>query len=385
MTRNALDPDEHAAFVAAVTACFAEHSGPATVRALLDDPRGDDPSLRDRAVRELGLPGLPIDEAHGGTGVGLGLLADVLLAAGRRLVGGPLLPTAIATLLIDRLGTDQDRGELLPAIAAGEQTAALALHDQPGSPVTFACRQPSRVRLSGTRTAVVDGLHADRLLVPVQSGGRRLVTIVEADADGLSRRSLPPLDLTRRIAEIHFADTPAKVLGEQVVEDEAWQRELDVATVLVAADATGAAAEAVDRAVAYAHERQQFGRPIGSFQAVKHQLAQAHVDVESARAAIEHAASRVEGPATEGDSDAQEAGIAPDRPEAAAAAALAGLRALRVAADVTRTAIQVHGGVGFTWEHDAHLLHRRALADAAMLRPLDELERRLVAASVASG
>ncbi|MBF6619886.1 MAG: acyl-CoA/acyl-ACP dehydrogenase [Patulibacter sp.] len=384
MTRSGLAADEHAAFVAAVTACFAEHAGPAAVRALLDDPRGDDPALRDRAVRELGLPGLLIDEVHGGAGVELGLLADVLAIAGRRLVGGPLLPTAIATLVVDRLGHDDDRAALLPPIAAGERTAALALHDDLRSPVTFACRRPSRVRLSGTRTAVVDGLHADQLLVPVRSGERWLVTLVAADADGLSRRALPPFDLTRRIAELRFADTPAVVLGEQVIEDEAWQRVLDIATVLVAADATGAAAEAADRAVAYAGERQQFGRPIGSFQAVKHRLARAHVDVESAHAAIEHAVSRLAGPADdapEGDPDARVSTTAPG--PRAAATALAGLRAFRVAAEVTRDAIQVHGGIGFTWEHDAQLFHRRALADAAMLRPTAELERRLVAASVA--
>ena len=347
---------------------FAECSPEAAVRQSMQTEEGLDPALWTRLVQELGLLGLAVPEDLGGQGYGFAEACLVLEEAGRAGVCAPLLSSLAQVVpLLLHAADEVTRRELLPAVVAGELRAAvgwagpgsdLARDDTGGAP-----------RLSGTVGPVLDGGAADVLLlvVPGAAGGRTLHR-VSPDGSTLRRRDVPDLDLTRRRSSLtlHAATAPEAAQPGPDLERR-LDRVRDLGLVGLAAEQVGGAQRALDESVAFARQRVQFGRVIGSFQAVKHRLVDMLVAVETARSAAY---------------DAIDAAGAADDPALARSAAVAASYCAEAFSFVAEEAIQVHGGLGFTWEHPAHLWFRRAKADAVLLgRPAQHRAR--LAASLA--
>ncbi|MGA5044526.1 acyl-CoA dehydrogenase family protein [Streptomyces arboris] len=355
---------------------LAQHGGPGEVRAAVRTAEGHDPALWLRLAQELGLPGLALPEEYGGAGCTVTELALACEETGRALLPSPLLATAVlAAPLIAALGTPAQRAGLLPRIADGALTAALAV---PGGSMAAALGLTAdnravawagggraggvqarlgdgRWRLYGEAGRVLDGHSAGLLLVAAHTGGyprsRTLLFLVPAEAEGLTRTRLTSMDETRPLARVELRDTAAELLGADDAPDVcgALAATGRTAAAVLAAETVGAAAGALARTVAYVKEREQFGRAIGSFQAVKHRLAGLYVRVEAARSAAYHAAWDP------------------------AAGPLALAQALEAARTVAGEAVQLHGGIGFTWEHEAHLYVKRAAGDELLFGPVHRL------------
>ncbi|MFF5534145.1 acyl-CoA dehydrogenase family protein [Streptomyces cinerochromogenes] len=355
--------------------------GPAEVRAAVDTPAGHDPLLWPALAGRLGLPGLALPERYGGVGCSVTELALACEEVGRALAPSPLLATSVlAAPLVLALGTEEQRAGLLPRIAAGTLTAALAV---PGPALTTALaltcgndtysagggraggvqarRAEGDWRLYGEAAQVLDGHSAGLLLVPAHTGGfarsRTLLFLVPGDAAGLTRTRQAALDATRPQGRVQLRDVSAELLGSADTDVRPALTALgDTVAAVLAAEAVGAADRILERTVEYAGQREQFGRPIGSFQAVKHRLADVYVEVQAARSAAYYAA------------------WAARQGQRAGGLALAqGLQALRRAA---AEGIQLHGGIGFTWEHDAHLYFKRAAGDELLFGPVHRLRDR---------
>ena len=330
---------------------FLDKTSPeAEVRRLMDTVEGYDPDTWRQLASDLGVAGLAVPEQYGGAGYGFVELGILLEEAGRALLCAPVLSTVVlaaSTLL--GLGDDEACREYLPGIAAGTTVATLALTEPSGrwdaAGVTTTATLGARGwLLDGTKSFVLDGHSASLVLVAARTDAGISVFAVDAGAAGLRSEPEVALDQTRKQASVTFAATPARLLGEQ---GQAWPtlaRVLDLAAVAVAAEQVGGAARVLDMAVGYAKTRIQFGRPIGSFQAVKHKLADMHVDVESARSAAYFGLWT----ATENSADLPEA--------ASLAKACCGDAFVKAATEN----IQIHGGIGVTWEHPAHLYLKRA-------------------------
>lgn len=341
-----------------VRSFLTRHSTEADVRRLAADPRGYDPVVWRRMATELGLQGLAVPEAYGGSGFGYADLGIVFEEAGRALLCAPHFATvALAAEALLRCDDEKARGDFLPGIVAGESVATLALTedggrwDEAGIRLT-ALAAEGGWRLTGVKNYVPDGHLADLLLVAARTPSGISLFAVEGDAPGVTRTPLPTLDQTRKQARVEFADTPARLLG---TEGAAWpvlERTLATASVLLAAEQVGGAAAALDAAVSYARIRVQYGRPIGSFQGIKHKCADMLVEIESARSAAY------------GGLWALDAG---DETEIALAAALAQAFCAEAFTQVAADSIQVHGGIGFTWEHPAHLHLKRAKGSEVLL------------------
>ncbi len=319
--------EEQAAVFDAAGRFLADHANP---RAAMETERGYDLALWRRISGTLGWPGLIIPEAYGGFDFGHVGVTAVMEALGGSLGCTPFFATVCLGVNALLEGADEPtRSAWLPRIAAGEATATLA-HE--GGSLSW-----SNGRLVGERTLVVDGHTAD-LVVAVSDTGAMFV------AEPVERSRRHTMDATRRLASLRF-DGPATALGGDV------DRVLDLARAALAAEQLGGAAACLEMAVEYAKVRVQFGRPIGSFQAVKHLCADMLLQVESARSAAYYAGWAAE--------------HAPEELACAAAVAQAYCSEafFRCAADN----IQVHGGVGFTWEHDAHLYFKRAQGSREML------------------
>ncbi|MFF3330441.1 acyl-CoA dehydrogenase family protein [Streptomyces sp. NPDC002888] len=353
--------------------------GPHELRAALDTPTGHDPALWTALAEQLGLPGLALPEKYGGVGCTVTELALACEETGRALTPSPLLATAgLAAPLLLALGTDPQRADLLPRLAAGTLTAALAVPG-PGLATALALtggnggdwagggraggvqarRGPGGGwRLYGEADQVLDGHSAGLLVVAAHTGGfarsRTLLFLVPGDAAGLVRVRQTALDATRPRARVQLRDATAELLGEPEADILAALSALgDRLAALLACEAVGAADRALERTVEYVGQREQFGRAIGSFQAVKHRLADVYVQVQAARSAAYYAA------------------WASAHTERVGGLALAqALQALRTAAG---EAIQLHGGIGFTWEHEAHLYFKRAAGDELLFGPVHRL------------
>ncbi|MFE7896077.1 acyl-CoA dehydrogenase family protein [Streptomyces sp. NPDC057424] len=360
--------------------------GPEALRAAVDTPAGHDPALWTALAEQLGLPGLALPEAYGGVGCSVTELALACEETGRALVPSPLLATAVLTApLLLALGTGAQRAELLPRIAAGALTAALAI---PGPALTTALaltghdprgewagggraggvqarRTADGWQLYGQADQVLDGHSARLLVVAAHAGGfarsRVLLFLVRGDAAGLTRARQTALDATRPQGRVQLRDTPAELLGGEAADGlPALARLGDTVAACLAAEAVGAAGRVLERTVDHVRQREQFGRPVGSFQAVKHRLADAYVQVQAARSAAYYAAWAAATEAT-----------VPAGEETAGGLALAqALEALRRAA---AEGIQLHGGIGFTWEHEAHLYFKRAAGDDLLFGPVHRL------------
>jgi alkylation response protein AidB-like acyl-CoA dehydrogenase len=367
---------------------------PGDVRAAVDTPAGYDPALWAALAGDLGLPGLALPEAHGGVG---GTTTELALAAeelGRALAPTPLLATAVlAAPLVTALGTDAQRADLLPRIASGALTAALAV---PGTCLAGvlsltgeprrdwagggraggvqAARRADGWRLYGQVGQILDGHSAQLLLVAAHAGGyarpRTLLFLVPGDAPGLARTRQTSLDATRPQARLELRDVPAELLGDEEADVGAClARTGDVTATVLAAEAVGAADRILELTVEHALRREQFGRAIGSFQAVKHRLADVYVQVQAARSAAYYAAW--ESASTEPTAATVSTAATAQEGERVGGLALAqALDSLRTAA---AEGIQLHGGIGFTWEHEAQLYFKRAAGDELLFGPVHRL------------
>ncbi|MEU6356647.1 acyl-CoA dehydrogenase family protein [Streptomyces sp. NPDC047072] len=339
---------------------FAEACGGEEVREQAESPRGYDPVLWDRLAREIGVQGLAVPEEYGGGGYTYAELAVALEEAGRVLCPVPLLTTVVLaghTLLAS--GDRHARARWLPGIAAGAITATVVGCAHPGD--VTAERGPLGWVLRGEADFVPDGEGADLLLVAARAPDGRRLFAVEPDSATTDRFARRVLDPTRRQALVRFRGAPAEPVGEPAEATGTVDAALDAGRVALAAEHVGGSAHALDALLAYVSQRSQFGRPIGSFQAVKHRLADLLVEVEGARSASAYASACL----AEG---------APELPVAARAAAVFCAGAYRLA---TAEYVQLHGGIGFTWEHPAHRYLRRARADEALFGTADDHRLRL--------
>jgi alkylation response protein AidB-like acyl-CoA dehydrogenase len=324
----------------------------ARARELAEAGTRHDPELWRAMAQQIGLQGLALPEEHGGSGGSRVELAVVLEEMGRVLLGGPFLPTALAAEALVASGDQAAQAEHLPAIAEGERTATLAVVEADGRwgvAGTTARGSGDDVRLTGTKELVLDGADADLLLVAAQGERGPSLYAVAAGAEGLQVERLDPLDLTRPLARLHLHDTPARLVGEDGGAAAVLEQVQRAAAVLLAAEQVGAMSTLVELTAEHARTRRAFGRPIGAFQGVKHRLADMAVRLEMSRSAAYWAAWQP-----------------PGSPDAALGAAVAGSYCSESFLQTAKDTIQLHGGTGFTWEHDAHLFLRRARADATL-------------------
>lgn len=340
--RTGVPSDDQQELRRVVREFLTRHSPEEQVRRSMAGGYDADPWRRFGA--ELGLCGLAIPEKHGGVEAGYHELSIVFEEAGRALFCAPYFATiALAAEVLVHADDEPTAAELLPALATGERTATVAGLGPGG---TTARRHAGEWLLDGVESYVLDGHTADLILVFAHTGSSLSVFAVAAEDDpaGLRRTAVPTMDQTRPQAEVVFETVPARLIGAEGAADRILARVTDAAAVLLAAEQLGGATRALELAVEYARVRSQYGRVIGSFQAVKHRLADMLVDVECARSAVVDAVGA----------------LAEDAPDLPQAAALAKAFCSEVYTGVAAGCIQVHGGIGFTWEHPAHLYFKRA-------------------------
>jgi alkylation response protein AidB-like acyl-CoA dehydrogenase len=341
----------------AVRRFLADRSPSARVRAVMDADPGHDPQVW-RGLADVGALGLVVPEELGGAGAGHVERAVVAEELGRAVVPVPFLASAVlATDALLALDDDAARAELLPRLAGGEAIATVAVAEGRGEwdrsgGTTTATERDGGWQLDGTKTPVLAGDVADVVLVWAAAADGPAWFLVRSDAAGLTRTRLTGLDPTRRVAKLAFAGTPARRLAGA---DPVAVLDLvaDLAAVALAGEQVGVMQRAMELTVDYAKVRVQFGRPIGSYQAVKHGLA----DVYSA---WEHAVSVLRYAAWTADHD---------RVELPVAAALAQVYVGPAAFGAANAMVQYHGGTGYTWEHDAHLFYKRAKSAQLLLGP----------------
>ena len=350
--------DEQEALRKSAREFLTERSTTQLVRKLMEDKTGFDDGLW-REMAQLGWTGTAISEEDGGLGLGQIELAILAEETGRAILPAPFYSSVgLAAPVIAGVAEGTVRKELLGGIASGETRATLALAEAEGrwdaaGVKAKAVREGGGYTITGTKMFVPDAHLADVIVVVARTGrgkdkreGISLFAVPASDPN-VKIRQLDTIDRTRRLCRVRLSGV--KVGADRLLggEGEAWaplERALDRAATTIAAEATGVAAKVVELSRDYARERTQFDRPIGSFQAISHAIADMLVLTENARSTTYYAAWALE----EG---------APDAPLAAATAKVAGSEAARI---VAQEGIQVHGGIGFTWEHDMHLFYRRA-------------------------
>ena len=353
--------EEHEELRASVRRFLADRAPIARVRELMETEDGLDKAVWDQAGQQLGLQALAIPEAYGGAGFTFAEQAIVLEELGAALYTGPYLASAVlaanALLASDDEGARQD---FLPPIASGETIATLAFTEDngswdPGAIATTAVKDGTGWRLDGHKSFVLDGATAGLILVVASTDAGLSLFAVEAGTGagtgGLTRTTLPALAQTRKLGRLEFNGVTARLIVSPGDAAAALDRTLDIAAIALAAEQLGGASRALDMAVEYAKIRHQFGRPIGSFQAIKHRCADLLLEVESLRSAVAYAAAAV--------------GESPD--EVPVLASLLKAYASETYFHVTAENIQIHGGIGFTWEHDAHLYFKRAKSSELFL------------------
>ena len=373
---------------ASVRRFLTAKSPSSAVRALMADPAGYDEAVWKQMATQLGLQGIAIPERFGGSGFSFVELAIVLEEAGRALLVAPYFSSTVlgAYAILDS-GDDAAASEFLPGIADGSRIATLAFTEDSGRwdldalSLPAVPDEPIRSRssslgsrsfsaepdvtgwtLTGTKSYVADGHLADLLLVAARTNDGLTLFAVDGTARGLTRTELPALDQTRKLARVEFDGTPARLVGWVGGAAASLARTLDKAALALAAEQVGGAQRVLDMAVDYAKVRHQFDRPIGSFQAIKHKASEMLMRVESARSAAYFGAYAV----------------ADDSDEVPAVASLAKAYCSEAFFFAAAENIQIHGGVGFTWEHDAHLYFKRAAASQLFLGdPASHRERML--------
>lgn len=307
---------------------------------------------------DLGWAGLIIDEEHGGAGLGFVELSVILEEMGRALTPGPFLASSVlATAAIQQTATAEQKAALLPPLASGEIVATLALFEQPRGWDLFSLECAARRDgdswvIDGMKRHVLDGHLADQIVVAARTDGGVGLFLIDAAVSGMTVSQIQVLDPTRRQAEIALdsvrVDDAALLGGARA--DTAIVTTLALGTVALAAEQVGGAQRCLEMSVEHAKTRYQFGRAIGSYQAIKHRCAEMLLKVEHAKSAAYHAARVTEDP--------EELGIA---------APLAGSVCSEAYLWAAGETIQIHGGIGFTWEHDAHLHLKRAKSSSLLL------------------
>jgi len=326
------------------------------VRQMMEDERGFS-EAQWRKMAELGWTGLIVPEEYGGAGLNMVDMVVVLEEMGKVVFPGPFFASVIlGALAIDLGGTAEQKQGWLPSLADGSKRATLAQVEESGrwdaDGIQLAAKGDGNgFALSGTKLFVHDAHNADLLIVPARSGGSGAegigVFVVDAKSKGLAVRVLKTMDQTRKLCEVTFDHVGVgkdAVLGEIGKGWALLERLVDRAKVALCAEMCGGAQRVLEMSVEYAKVREQFGKPIGSFQAIQHKCANMMVQVESAKSATYYAAWAV----------------ANDVPEAHLAACMAKAYTSDAYRFVTAEGIQIHGGIGFTWEHDMHLFFKRA-------------------------
>ena len=330
---------------------FLDSKSPETaVREQMETETGFDPAVWSQMGEQMGLQGLAIPEEFGGSGYTFTELGIVLEEMGRALLCAPYFSTVVlaaSTLLAS--GDDAAKTEFLPGIASGETIATLAFTEPSGkwdeSGITMeATGSGTDWKLNGTKMFVLDGNTASLIIVAAKTGAGISLFTVSGDAAGLTRTNLSTMDQTRKQSKLEFNDVSAKLLGTEGAGWDVLSTVLDLAAVGLSAEEVGGAQKVLEMAVEYAKVRVQFGRPIGSFQAIKHKCADMLLEVESAKSAAYYGmwcASEM-------------------NDELPSVASLAKAYCSEAYFHATAENIQIHGGIGFTWEHPAHLYFKRA-------------------------
>lgn len=332
---------------------FGEYVTSAKVREVMETEAGYDRQLWQSVMAEMGFGGIALPAECGGAGLGHVELAVILMEMGRTLSPSPFLSSvAMAAPAIVQAGSTDQKNQWLPGIASGETIAALGWLEDGGAVLA---QRGDEYCLSGCTRFLPFGHVADVLVVAARGAGNGLTLLaVPAKTPGVRVEKHIAIDLTRPLASIHFEDVAVSadmLLGAPGTADAAYARTLDLARIALAAEQAGGAEAILDLTVQYTKDRVQFGRPIGSFQAIKHRLADMMVQVETAKTAAFYAACVAD---ENGDNLAE-------------AAAIAKAYCSDAFCDCTGNAIQLHGGIGFTWEHDAHLYFKRARGSATLL------------------
>jgi alkylation response protein AidB-like acyl-CoA dehydrogenase len=346
---------------ATVRRFLTEHAPMSRVRELMATQHVFDASIW-RGLADLGVTELAVPEEYGGVGQGYQELAYVFEECGRAVLAAPLLATlGLAVPLL--LGADEAaQRRHLPGIAAGTTIVTVAwLAPGGGWDSAGTSLATDGHTLTGSASMVLDGLSADVILAVAGTGESATVVAVDTAAAGVTRVALPTLDQTRPFARVEFHDVACTPVGAVGDGARLLSGALDVANMLLAAEMVGGAQACLDMSVSYAKVREQFGRPIGSFQAIKHKCAEMLVEIEGARACAYYAAwAATDNPA--------ELPVVGTLAKASAAEAY-----FRAAADN----VQIYGGIGFTWEHDAHLYFKRAKTSLMLFGDVGAYRRRL--------
>ncbi len=332
-------------------ALLARACGPGRVRELMGTETAHDEGLW-REMAEQGWTGLVVPEAEGGLGLGLVETAAVAEEMGRACLPGAFLSTLFAAALIGRAGSEGQRAKYLGPIAAGELKATVALLEEGASwdvdaVKVGAARAGGRLTLNGRKLFVPDAGAADLIVCAARDDDALALLPVGRGAEGLGVRPTPSMDETRKLYEVTFEGvgvSESDALGAGGDARGALRRALEVSTAVLCAEMVGGMQWVLDTTVEYAKTRQQFGRPIGSFQAVQHMCADMLLMTESARSAAYYAAWAL----TEGD------------PQASLAVSVAKAYCSDAYREVANRGVQVHGGIGFTWEHDLQLYYKRS-------------------------
>ena len=347
--------EERLAFQGSMLRLLAERSTEADVRRVMETDAGYDPDVW-KALAEIGAVGLLVDPEYGGAGAGPLELELVMEAVGAALLCSPLLSSGVlAAGLLQALGDAEANARLLPGIADGSRIATAALTGSAGTwtPDGVAVRARADGEawgLEGQASFVTHGQIADVLLVAAVEADGISVFEVDPTAGGVAVKPLPVFDHTLRLAQISFEAAPARLVGKQHAGWNAVEEALGLARVALAGEQAGGGRRVLEFTVDYAKNRIQFGRSIGSYQAIKHMAADLLVESESATSAARHAAAQ----------------LAAGAPDAKSAVELAAFACADAFVKICADAIQMHGGIAFTWNHPAHLYLRRARADAQL-------------------
>ncbi len=335
-----------------VRSFMEDKSSEATVRELMDTEAGYDQSVWKQMAEQMGLQSLIIPEEFGGQGFTFVELGVVLEEMGRALLCAPFFSGQLATLALLHSGDDAAKAEYLPGIASGETIATLAYTEENGkwdeSAVTATADASGKI--TGTKSFVIDGHTADLLIVAARSAAGVSLYAVDGNGAGVTRTPLSTMDQTRKQAKIELNGAEGKLIG---VDGGGWatlNTVLDLAAIALAAEQVGGAQFVLEMAVQYAKDRVQFGRPIGSFQAIKHKCADMLLEVESAKSAAYYGLWCA----------------AEMNDELPATASLAKAYCSEAYFHAAAENIQIHGGIGFTWEHPAHLYFKRAKSSELM-------------------
>jgi alkylation response protein AidB-like acyl-CoA dehydrogenase len=355
------DASEDQQLLRETTRRFLDQRAPvASTRALIEDPVGFDRDIW-RQGAELGWVSIFVPEACGGMAESASGAVDAAIVAeelGRVVFAGPFLPANVVAFALAARGSDSQREAVLPALAAGELIATWCFAGNGAASGTDASgvQAPSSgdgFVLDGVSGYVQDAHVADQLLVTAQAAAGTTQFLLPASTDGITVTPLDALDLGRRLSEVRFDSVAAdasSVVGAVGGAAPDVERQLQLALALQCAETVGLVERAFEVTVEYAKDRVAFGRPIGSFQALKHRMADHAMWLEAARAITEHAARAVH-------TEAVDAGIA---------TSIAKSHVGRSATEITRDCVQIHGGIGVTWEHDLHLYVRRAVSNEAL-------------------